>query len=438
MNWKPGTLLVGDNLEMMRGMDSGMVDLVYLDPPFHSERKYLAPLGSVSEGQMFDDCFYPSQLKVEWVRDVEHGHPAVFKVCEAAHAAVGPKRWAYMVFMAVRLLEIHRILKDTGSCWLHCDWHADGWLRALMDAIFGEDNLRDEVIWAYEKWTNAVEGFQKNHDMLLRYSKGKEFSFNRQFGPHTDRQLKLMEAGYNLGTGGGGQKIVRIYDRSNPRVIEQIDKWTDEGRAIYDVEPSEGKLLSDVWNIPVLNGQAKERVGWKTQKPQALLARVIMSSSYEGDRVFDPFSGCCTTLVSAQMLGREWVGVEMDPQVAAVIVTQLTKAGLFDAVKEELVVRNSPWDRTDNGATGASLLELERQQAGVLTTKQKHELRHRLYREIEGVCPGWKKPCPSGGIWMPLDYFDMDHIHPKKRGGQDVEGNFQLLCHVCNRMKGSK
>ena len=449
-NIRAGTLFIGDNLEVLRGIDTGTIDLVYLDPPFHSDREYVAPLNSKAAGQRFTDIWHPGDpdtgLKAEWLKGVKKYHLAVWAVCEAARVAVGPERWAYLIFMAVRLLEIHRILTPTGSCWLHCDWHADGWLRALMDAIFGAERLRNEVVWAYEKWTNAGTMFQRNHDLLLVYAKGDSWTFNKLYGERTKRQEDFLRAGYNLGSS-GGTKLARVYDPSHPNVVARRPQWEAEGRAIYEVEPGKGKALSDVWRIPVVNSQSKESTKWRTQKPLALLERIILACSNEGDIVLDPFCGCATAMVAAQKLGRQWLGIDIDAEAQGVTIDRMREeAGLFDAPRALVIEPKAP-ERTDNGLHACEVLglefELAQQRSKVLTGRQKAAYRLQEYARLEGKCQGLTYangshlPCVNGGIWLPDDLMELDHVNPRARGGVDTEANLQLGCRSCNSVKSA-
>lgn len=428
LNIKPGTLFIGDNLNVLHGINTGSVDLVYLDPPFHSEKIYLAPLDSAAAGQRFDDVFYPSMLKSAWVEDIRTCAPGVYAVCEASRAAVGNYRWAYLIFMAARLLEIHRVLKDTGSCWLHCDWHADGWLRALMDAIFGAGNLRNIIPWCYSGPSNTPRHFPRKHDTLLWYSKGRDWTFNVDAArvPHK-RQTRSW--GTKICYGGG--------ERSQAEAI----RLEDEALA-------KGKVVEDWWTgFPSGAHISKnERVGWRTQKPLALLERIINVSSRPEDVVLDPFCGCATAMVAAQKLGRRWVGIDIDPLAQKVTLDRMIEhAGLLDA-EQELQWLRSPPERTDDGATACTMLErefqLRSQDALRLSGPQKERLRRQLYARSTGKCSGYRLdtgerfPCVAPVNFLPIEFFEMDHIRPKKRGGRDIAANFQLICAPCNGAKG--
>ena len=301
-NFASATIWAGDNLPVMRGVNSACVDLIYLDPPFNSNRNYEAPIGSKAAGAAFKDAWTLDDVDVCEHGELADRNPAAYAVIEAARQAHGKGMQSYLIFMAVRLLEMRRVLKPSGSIYLHCDPTASHYLKLLMDGIFGKNSFRNEIIWSYEKWTNTARYFQRNHDIILFYANGENNTFNKLYGELTDRQKTLLRVGYNLGSS-SGKKIVRIYNKDKI-TQDQFAKWESEGRSIYDVTPPRGKALSAVWQMPVLNGQAKERTGYPTQKPLALLDRIIKASSNPGDMVLDPFCGCATALVAARHQNR--------------------------------------------------------------------------------------------------------------------------------------
>ena len=438
LNVKPSTLFIGDNLEVLRGIDTGTIDLVYLDPPFHTgDKKRGSNVSAMVDGkrrkQGYGDAFDPSDLKREWVEGVRVSAPAVYAVCEAAKAAVGPAQWAYLVFMAARLLEIHRVLKETGSCWLHCDWHADGWLRALMDAVFGAGNLRNTVAWCYAGPSSARRWFARKHDTLLFYSKGEAWTFNLQRVPHKSGL-------HNDGTMFSARNI----DVEKRKRLE-----------------AEGKPVEDWWQDFGTGAHISkhERTGWEDQKPLALLHRIILACSNRGDVVLDPFCGCATALVSAQIHHRAWIGIDQDPVAEGVLLRGywnpkgekkvgrlVSEAGLFDVFKETRVLKAPP-ARWDTGETACDLLEsefrLRQQQAMVLSKAQQARLRQELYAELEGKCQGLvyangvRLPCVHGGQFFPIEMFELDHIRPKSKGGRDIASNFQVGCSTCNGIKAA-
>ena len=409
VNIKPKTIFTGDNLPIMRGINSESIDLIYLDPPFNSKTNYAAPIGSKAAGAEFKDTWTLSDVDNAWLDLIETKHPALKRVI---HAAMTNSDKSYLIYMAARLLEMKRILKDTGSIYLHCDTTMSHYLKLVMDAVFGKSNFRNEIAWAYQKWTNTAKYFQRNHDIVLMYSVTDKYTFNKQYGDLTDRQKQLLRAGYNTGSSGGRQ-IVRIYDRENPNVQRRMPNWIREGRHIYDVPKPKGKALADVWNIGILNGQARERTGYPTQKPLALLDRIIKASSNKGDVVFDPFCGCATTLVAADRLQRDWIGIDISAKAAELVVERIKDdQGLF----EDIINRKDIPLRTD---------------LGNLLPYNHPKNKSFLYGEQGGDCNG----C---GEHFPKQNFEVDHIIAENVGGTDHIENLQLLCNHCNRVKGER
>lgn len=408
-NVKPKTIFTGDNLPILRGMNSETIDLIYLDPPFNSNANYAAPIGSEAAGAEFKDTWTLDDIDITWLDLIEIDQPALNKVI---HAAMTDSDKSYLIYMAVRLLEMHRVLKPTGSIYLHCDPTMSHYLKLVMDAIFGKNNFRNEIIWHYEKWTNAAKYFQRNHDIVLMYSASDNYVFNKQYGEMTDRQRQLVRTGYNTGSSGGRQ-IVRIYDRENQNVIRRMPHWISEGRNIYDVPKPQGKALADVWKIAILNGQAKERTGYPTQKPLALLDRVINASLSKKGVVLDPFCGCATTLVAADRLQRDWIGIDISPKAAELVVERIkAHQGFF----QDIIHREDVPERTD---------------LGDIPRYNVPENKEQLYGKQEGYCNGCKEHFQSR-------LLEIDHIIATSVGGTDHISNLQLLCGHCNRVKGNR
>lgn len=408
-NFASGTIWASDNLSVMRGMNSVCVDLIYLDPPFNSNRNYEAPIGSKAAGASFKDAWTLQDVDVYEHGELADRNPAAYAVIEAARQAHGKSMQSYLIFMAVRLLEMQRILKTSGSIYLHCDPTASHYLKLLMDGIFGKNSFRNEIVWSYEKWTNTARYFQRNHDIILFYANGENNTFNKLYGGLTDRQKTLLRVGYNLGSS-SGKKIARIYNKEKI-TQDQLAKWESEGRSIYCVTPPQGKAISAVWQMPVLNGQAKERLGYPTQKPLVLLDRIIKASSNPGDMVLDPFCGCATSLVAAERLASQWAGIDLSPLA-------------IKLVKERIIQDNPLWG-------GATVPDAPPKRDDVERLPHYREEAHRLYGVQEGICKG----CHTH---FPFRVMEVDHILPKSRGGTDHPDNLQLLCSGCNRSKGNK
>ncbi len=315
------TLYYGDCLTIMREkMQPESVDLVYLDPPFNSKRDYNSiykdhtgrPLPDQVEA--YTDTWFLDNERMRAIKALpallrEHGvdgHSADF----LAHFISGltqvqPDMAAYLGYMTERLLWIKWTMKPTASIYLHCDPTASHYLKIVMDVVFGRKNFMNEVIWHYGKWTNAARHFQKNHDVLLAYAfRFGKHCFNKL---HKQEESYHYEKGWHTNTIAGGISQLIVYDKV--KATKKIES------GIYDkIVYREGKTkaaLPDVWDIPILNPMAKERLDYATQKPLALLNPIIRASSNEGDVVFDPFCGCATTIEAAEKLKRRWIGCDI-------------------------------------------------------------------------------------------------------------------------------
>ena len=206
-NWANRTMWTGDNLDIMRGFNSQSVDLIYLDPPFNSNRNYSAPIGSQAAGAAFKDTWTLEDVDEAWHVEVAEKNPAVYATIDAAGIVHGDGMKSYLIMMAVRLLEMKRLLKDTGSIYLHCDPTASHYLKLLMDAVFGKGNFRNEVVWHYQAGTKPKNAFGKKHDTIFSYCTGKNI-FNRQSKPvnNPNRYRRVDEDGRQYDINGQGNR----------------------------------------------------------------------------------------------------------------------------------------------------------------------------------------------------------------------------------------
>jgi len=285
-------LYFGDNLDVLRRyIKDETVDLVYLDPPFNSNTTYNVLFaeknGSQAAAQIkaFEDTWHWDQKAAESYQEVVETGGKVSQVMQAFHTFLGDNDMlAYLAMMAPRLMELRRVLKETGSIYLHCDPTASHYLKLLMDSIFGAGCFQNEVVWHYRRWTGKANRFQRLHDIIFFFTKGDKNTFNIPYTAYTEKSL-YRKQWYHT----------RI-----------------KGNDIYETKIDErGVRMGDVWDIPVINSQAKERLGYPTQKPEALLERIIEASSNEGAVVLDPFCGCGTTISAAEKLKRNWIGIDI-------------------------------------------------------------------------------------------------------------------------------
>ncbi len=445
-NFVDKTIWTGDNLDILRGLNSESVDLIYLDPPFNSNRNYAAPVGSRAAGAAFKDTWTLSDLDTAWMGLIADEQPAMYKVIETAGLTHGKGMQSYLCMMAVRLLEMRRVLKDTGSIYLHCDPTASHYLKLLMDSIFGADDFRSDIVWKRTSaHSDSKQGRRQHgriHDSLLFYSKGDSWAWNplyteydqtyvdqfyRHIEPETGRRFRLD----NLTGPGGAAKgnpqyevmgVTRYWRYSRERMAELIEKGrvvqTKQGgvpqyKRYLDEMP--GVPLQDQWtDINPIQARSKERIGYPTQKPLALLERIISASSNPGDVVLDPFCGCATACVAAEKLGRRWVGIDISEKAVELVNMRLQQdmGSLFH--HGYVTARTDIPRRTDIDAP-------------IPYRKQKHV----LFGRQEGRWGGCK-------VEFLFRIMEVDHVVPRSRGGSDHPENLQLLCPNCNRIKGDR
>jgi DNA modification methylase len=302
----------GDNLNILRShIADASVDLVYLDPPFNSRRDYVLrdqrekSVSELASGKTvaFEDTWrWDGQAERELGEILQSGNPALVHLLSAFRQALGENDLAaYLVMMVNRLLELHRVLKPTGSLALHCDPAASHYLKILLDAIFGEESFRNEIIWHYSGWNARLKNaFNSRHDVILFYAKNTERQqFNGYATPWESEEEYVRVRKQKIRTDEAGRHYV-LSDAGNGK---RVKRFLDEAMRY-------GKPVDDVWDIPKLNNSAKESLGYPTQKPLALLERLILATTSEGDTVLDPFCGSGTTLHAAQRLNRGWIGID--------------------------------------------------------------------------------------------------------------------------------
>ncbi len=476
-NFADKTIWTGDNLDILRGMNSESVDLIYLDPPFNSNRNYAAPVGSRAAGAAFKDTWTLSDLDVAWMGLIADEHPAMYQVLQAAGLTHGKGMQSYLCMMGVRLLEMRRVLKNTGSIYLHCDPTASHYLKLLMDAVFGSSHFLNEVSWkrssAHSDTKQGMRRAGKIHDVILVYTKSERYTWNPQFVPYEQAYLhaeyrhnssdgrRYKETDMTAAKPGGDT----LYEWRVKRPVLRKARWSAdlsgehetprEGWEYKAVDPykgrywaysksnlvrfwKEGRLihretgmprlmqfaddmpgvpLQDLWeDIPPVLGN--ENVDYPTQKPLALLERILTTSSNEGEIVLDPFCGCATACVAAENLGRKWVGIDLSPKAVELVRERLKlepPLGIGALFNDRLVT-----ERTDIP-----------RRSDVEVQVPYHQNKHLLFGQQEGRCNGCKTE-------FPFRVLEVDHIVPRKKEGGDHLANLQLLCSHCNRLKGDR
>ena len=342
------TLYYGDNLPILREyIQDESIDLIYLDPPFNSNRSYNVLFkdesGSSADAQLttFDDTWHWGPSAAEIYEELVTGsNPEIGTMISALHQFIGENQMmAYLVMMATRLVELQRVLKPTGSLYLHCDPTASHYLKIILDTIFGVENFGNEIIWQRTNTKGlAFTGFASNHDIIFRYTKSDQWVWNSQYTNYDPEYLEKFYKYYEPKTG----RRYQLGDLVNPNPdrpnltyeflgIIRVWRWPKEQmEAAYKkgivvqtkpgavprlkryLDEQEGLPIGDIWSdiLPVQAGSA-ERPGYPTQKPLPLLERIIQTSSNPGDLVLDPFSGCGTAISAAQKLGRQWIGIDI-------------------------------------------------------------------------------------------------------------------------------
>ena len=443
-NWTNRTLWTSDNLDILRGMNSETVDLIYLDPPFNSNREYAAPIGSKAAGAAFKDTWTLSDLDVAWAGYIADEHPALENVLSCAGMAHSKGMQSYLTMMAVRMLELHRVLKPTGSLYLHCDPTASHYLKQLLDTIFGQGRFRNEIIWERTKPKgNMTRRYPTNHDVIFAYGKTDKtfWDDDEVFIPYDLDNLdeKTLEQYDKIDSDGRRYQLTSLLNPNKDRPnltyellgVERVWRWErdrmqaeyERGRVVQTapgnvprykryLDEQRGKPLTDIWTGLEMTGQ--EDTDYPTQKPVALLDRIIRAATAPGDMILDPFCGCATTCVAAERLERQWVGIDLSSKAVDLINDRL-RDDMGDLFHYGFVTSRTDIPRRTD----------------IEAPKDYRTHKHILYGTQEGCCNGCK-------VHFEFRNLTVDHIVPRKRGGTDHESNLQLLCAHCNSVKGDR
>jgi site-specific DNA-methyltransferase (adenine-specific) len=448
-NWQ-NKLYTGDNLYILNGMNSESVDLIYLDPPFNSKRTYSAPIGSKAAGASFDDMWTWEDVDKAYLERLANDYPALTEFIESIGKINGKSMMSYITYMVQRLIEMHRILKSTGSFYLHCDPTASHYLKIVLDEIFGKSNFRNEIVWQRMVGAKGSQFKPKKYgassDVILFYVKSDDAYFDiyavselseadkiKKF-PLIDEKTSRRyynDSAHIWCNPSMGDRPNLCYEWrgfTNPHASgwrlskERLEEEYQKGNIV--IRPNgklerrkyeddyRGETLNNVWSdIPIVRG--KEATGYPTQKPLALLERIIKASCPSGGIVLDPFCGCATTCVAAEKLERRWIGVDIEQQAAKVVMERL---------KDE---EGHLFSNFINPQTLPHRTDVER------IEPYKASVKERLFEQQKGHCNGCN-------VKLDIWHFEIDHIIPKARGGGDYYENYQLLCSICNKMKGDR
>jgi len=348
-------LYCGDNLEILGTMEKESVDLIYIDPPFFSNRYYEIIWGDEAEIRSFED---------RWEGGIN----------------------VYVDWMKARVMELHRVLRTTGSMYLHCDWHAGHYLKVMMDEVFGHNNFQNEIVWCYKTGGATKRRFGRKHDIILFYTKTSKYKFN----PQKEKSYMMHEYGFKK------------------------SKFQKDEKGQYS-----WVIAKDWWEIPAVGSATKERLGYPTQKPEALLERIIKASSNEGDIVLDAFCGCGTALAVAQKLERRWIGIDISPSAISLIKKRLNKIGVSES---DIDIIGMPQTVED------------------LKKFKPYEFQYWAINEMHGT------PTPRKAADMGIDGLSFLEHHPiqvkqSERIGRNVVDNFETALrryykHKTKDMKG--
>ena len=413
-------------------MNSGTVHLVATDPPFNKSRDFHATPDSLAAGAQFTDRWsWEKDVHEEWVDNIKDDWPGVWKVIEAARVTSGKDMAAFLCWLGVRLMAMHRVLRNDRSIYLHCDPTASHYLKAIMDAIFGGKNFVNEIIWCYKSGGASKKHWAKKHDIILFYEKQRN---HKKF--HIERNEKSY-MGKNYST---GNKKVKLY---KDELVEYLGPHT----LVYP---------KDWWDgIGMISTAAKHssdrRTGYPTQKPLALYERIIKASSNEGDFVLDPFTGCATTCVAAERLGRKWVGIDIWDGAKDVVLDRIEKEGLAVSGSKiggesggtrtlafgDITYSTVPPVRTDDNEVAAPNLKLKVKRPVKPWEKMSHKQIFNVLAKAQNAGNSGFVICAGCGRELEKEFMQLDHIAPKVGRGKNNISNRILLCAPCNIRKGS-
>ena len=462
-NFKNRTLYHGDNLAFLRGMNSESVHLIATDPPFNKGKDFHATPDSLAKGARFQDRWsWAEDVEQAWVDQIEDDWPAVHTVIESAKVAYGEDMAAFLCFMGVRLMEMHRILRQDGSIYLHCDPTASHYLKQLMDAVFGWRNFMNEIVWQKIRSSKAQKaGFGPVHDIILFYRRSPSAVFENVYTPLANERVTKHYAKSEDGTGrrygldnftqaGQGQPR-RFGDRILPPPEgkhwiwdqERIDKAWAEGRLVLTsnkmvrvkryLDESKGNPAEDIWiDIPPINAVSRERTGYPTQKPVELYERMIQTSTHEGDIVCDPFCGCATTLVAAEGLSRRWVGMDIWDGAFEIVRKRVEDNRQLLTDIPTIHYKATRPERTDGGMEAAPFIQVtERYAEPGGPRMSRAEMYEYLLAQRGQRCQGCDR------VFDDARYLELDHNTPRSDGGLNHITNRVLLCGPCNRAKSN-
>ncbi|MGI9337409.1 MAG: DNA methyltransferase [Gammaproteobacteria bacterium] len=385
------TIYNADNLLVMSRMPGECVDLIYLDPPFNSGKQWENPLKETGKKVSFKDTWTLADIHEDDHEILQGRCPAAAAVIETLGYANGGSWQAYLTYMGMRLVQMHRLLKPTGSIYYHCDPTMSHGVKLMMDCIFGKKNFRNEIVWAYTgPGSPKMRQFNRKHDIVFWYSKGDEWTFN--------------------------QDDVRVPYKDGKPHTGGFKSSMDNSLA--DNYGKKGKIPETWWSDIALAIRGKENTGYPTQKPIALLRRILKASSNPGDLVLDPFCGCGVTAAASELFfddRRRWIGIDVGTEAKAALLDKLNRKGYH------LFAGSLP---SIDMVVGSDLPDLP-------PIPKRKEVMEILHKGQGGKCRCCEKSLTG-------QHPEIDHLRPRAKGGDNHLSNLHLLCRECHKKKGTK
>ena len=478
-NFPDNTIYELDNLDVLRGMNSETVDLIATDPPFNTGQTRSGEAGSYLDSWRWGRAGTPpdprawNEVNPVWLEEVRGENQSLSLVIETAGECHGQGMAAFLCFLSIRLLEMHRVLKPTGSIYLHCDNTASAYIRMALDAVFGAGNFRNEIAWKRNGSHNDARKFGSTRDTIIFHSKSRHYTWTdpraeldeeyiaKMYRSRDSRGVYRTAPLHTGGLSGGGYDFEfhgfrRTWKCSETRMKEletdgRIRRGRD-GRGIPErkiyLHESKGMPMSDWWDdIKALTGRNNERTGSPDQKPLALYERIVLASSNPGDMVLDPFAGCGTTLAAARNHNRRWVGIDRRPDTGRDLACRMMglKPREADRIRAnpmyrdwltaqlaelESRCRTEPPVRTDEGETVP--LPKAVQTIGRTRPLTLGQMTDFLLRTFGLRCWGCDFIAPDPR------YLQLDHADPRSAGGSSRLENRALLCQPCSQVKANR